>query len=112
MNYTLRITYSKKHKLIKLKALNKGRFNHYGFGTFLEDIKPGEISIAPDALEILLHTTEHPGLQGMELWPNKMLAWGSPSDTLSVPIDQISVNEDAPQKKVRAWLKKCFRSKK
>lgn len=85
---------------IHLKAVKKERFVNHGFGTFLCDIKPSEISITQEALDTLLNCSEKGGLQGMEFWEENRIAWGSQSFDFIVPIKHISVHRGA-----KKWIK-------
>lgn len=85
---------------IAVKALKNKRFTHYGFGTFLENVVPSEVSITQDALDILLECPERSGLQGLEFWPDNRLAWGTPHPYTLIPINQINVPSEA-----KKWIK-------
>ena len=87
-------------KCIAVKALKIKRFTHYGFGTFLENVVPSEVSITQEALNILLECPERSGLQGLEFWPDNRLAWGTPNPYTLIPIDQINVPSEA-----KKWIK-------
>ena len=93
-------------KCVAVKALKVKRFTHYGFGTFLENVAPSEVSITQEALDILLECPERRGLQGLEFWPDNRLAWGSRSPYLLIPVDQINVPSAA-----KKWIKKMTLSK-
>lgn len=80
---------------IKLVALKPERFNTYGFGSFLEDIKPGDISISPKTLEILAHCSERGGINGLELFANNILGMIGTEPLLEVHQDSISVVKPA-----------------
>ena len=92
----------KQGECITLKALVKRRFKLYGFGTFLENIKPGEISISKEALAAMLKCKYLSGIQGMEIFPGNMLAWGSQECEETIALDIISLHKDA-----KDWFKQC-----
>jgi len=100
--HSLKISYDKEKEEITLETLNPKRFTNYGFGTFLEDICPKEISISKSALEALLNCPPRDGLQGLEFWQDHRLAWGSPSPNFIVPYDAINCPKGA-----KTWLKDC-----
>ncbi len=99
---TLQIRLTDDKKGLSLLALSKKRFNHYGFGTFLCNAKPDEIDITQEALDALLNCPEKSGLQGLELWADNRLAWGSLSPEFVVPLD--SINRMSGSEK---WLEQC-----
>ena len=63
---------------------------HYGFGTFLENIQPKEIEADEFSKQALIATTAKDGLNGMEIWEDNRIAWGSPHSSILMPIDAIS----------------------
>ena len=75
-------------KHIKLEALNG--INHFGFGTFLCDLKPDEVECDGFSKAAMLEATEQGGLVGMEIWPDNRIAWGDPSHSVIMPIEEIS----------------------
>lgn len=85
---------------ISVKSLKPERFTHYGFGTFLENIDPAEISITREALDILLAGQERSGLQGLEFWADNRLAWANPTSNLLVSPDHINIPKGA-----RKWIR-------
>jgi hypothetical protein len=93
------ISLKKGELLITADASNK-RFEHHGFGTFLCDVKKGEISITKEALDILLRQPERRGLQGLEFWRDKRMAWCHPSAPLSVPPGDVNLATGAA-----SWVK-------
>lgn len=52
MSIAVRISTTKSGK-IKVKRINYERFSFHGFGSFIWQVKPSEISISPKALELL-----------------------------------------------------------
>jgi len=88
---------------LHLIAEKSERFKNHGFGMFLSDIKKGEVKITKDALEELLKQKSRGGLQGMEFWDNKILAWGSTSLDFSVPGKCINL-----PLKAKIWVKELF----
>jgi len=105
----LRITKEKDDILLVVLAAGggvwyqlKNFFQTNGFGTFLSKIDEGEISITQEAYDALASCPYRSGLQGLELFKNNMLAWGSQSPTFSVPCGCISLHEGA-----ELWLEKC-----
>lgn len=93
----LSIEYDKATDFINLTVLQPKRFTHYGFGTFLENVQPGEIEITPEAKEVLLNLPERPGFQGMEFWPDNRLAWASPAFVFTVSTADINMPSGAKQ---------------
>jgi len=101
--YTLKISKAKVHdsSAIIVEAIKKDRFEHHGFGTFLKDIDPKEVEITRSALNCLIEECgERSGLQGLDFWPNRMLAWGDPNISLIVPIEDINCPTSAKE-----WIK-------
>lgn len=86
---------------IRLVALKPERFNTYGFGSFLEGIKPRDISINSKALEILAHCSEREGINGLELFANNTLGMIGTEPFLEAHQDSISVANSA-----HCWLSK------
>ena len=97
----IQVETNEKGKHIAVEALRSERFTHYGFGTFLENIIPSEVSITKEALDILLQCPERNGLQGLEFWPDNRLAWANLSPYYIIPIDKINVPSEA-----KKWIKK------
>ncbi len=87
-------------KVFHVKALNKDRLTHYGFGTFVENVEPSEIAITPEAREALLAQPERGGLQGLEFWPDNRMAWGDPGPQIEVHPDDVNVPEGA-----KKWIR-------
>lgn len=87
-------------KMVKLSAGDQERFYTHGFGTFMQDIQPGEVECSQEALDLLLSCHEQGGLNGLEFWKQNMLAWGSQSQILLIPIDEISVPGAA-----KSWIR-------
>ena len=85
---------------IIVETLSPERFTHYGFGTFLEDIKEGEVTITDTAKRILLVVCrERRGMQGLEFWPDDRIAWASRSPVFTIPREHINVPEGA-----KGWI--------
>lgn len=76
---------------IHLTALSG--IDHFGFGTFLCDIKPKEIECDAFSKKVLVNAPYRDGLQGLEIWPDNRIAWGDPSHEIVMPIDSISNQE-------------------
>ncbi|HEY9786003.1 MAG TPA: hypothetical protein V6D17_11415 [Candidatus Obscuribacterales bacterium] len=87
---------------IVVRALVPERFTRHGFGTFLEGVKPGEISISKEAKDALLRCRYLSGLQGMEIFNRNILAWGAPSLHIAIPLNGISLHNGAAQ-----WFDEC-----
>lgn len=73
---------------ILLEALEG--IDHFGFGTFLCDLKPTEIECDGFSKESIINSEEKDGLNGMEIWNDNRIAWGDPSESIIIPIDEIS----------------------
>lgn len=73
---------------IELEALEG--IDHFGFGTFLCDLQPDEIECDGFSHRALLNASPKNGLNGMEIWPDNRIAWGSPEHKLVMPIKEIS----------------------
>ncbi len=99
---SLRIEYDKKEDEIILTTIDFDRFTEHGFGTFLENVDPPEVSISQAALDALLACPERDGLQGLEFWADNRLAWGAPVPCLIVPCDEVNCPEGA-----KIWLRLC-----
>ena len=87
-------------KYIGVLGYNEERFERHGFGTFMQDINPEEIECNQGALDFLLGCPERGGLNGLEFWPNKMLAWGAPDQMFLIPLDSVNVPTGA-----KVWIK-------
>jgi len=74
---------------------------HYGFGTFLSNLKPEEVQCDAFSKQALLDAPEKYGLNGLEIWPDNRIAWGDPSETIIMPINEISKMKGAEK-----WLQK------
>ena len=85
----------KKHddKHIKLEALSG--IEHHGFGTFLSNLKPEEIECDEFSKRAMMKATEKRGLNGMEIWDENRIAWGSPSKAIIMPTKEISKESGA-----------------
>lgn len=86
---------------IRIRTLRPERLTRHGFGTFLENIQPGEISISQQALDAFHRCTYKPGLQGMEIFAGKILAWGVPMPNVTLDLDRASRHDNT------AWLTAC-----
>ena len=64
--------------------------DHFGFGTFLCNIKEDEIECDKFSKEVLVQSSEKSGLNGLEIWEDNRIAWGSPSESIIMPISEIS----------------------
>jgi len=73
---------------IKFEALED--IDYFGFGTFLCNIKPEEIECDEFSKTALLNASEKSGLNGLEIWQDNRIAWGSPSHKIIIPITEIS----------------------
>ncbi|HDZ25479.1 hypothetical protein LCGC14_0671610 [marine sediment metagenome] len=51
--------------------------DHFGFGTFLCNIQPEEVECDKR------YSTEKSGLNGLEIWEDNRIAWGSPEKSIS-----------------------------
>lgn len=89
----------KKHNkdCIELEAV-KG-INHFGFGTFLCNLKPTEIECDKFSKSVLLNAKAKMGLNGLEIWADNRIAWGDPSHKIIMPISEISKMKGADK-----WL--------
>jgi hypothetical protein len=86
---------------IRVQALVPERLQVHGFGSFMVDIEDEEIEITDGARTALLAGRSRGGLQGMEFWPERRLAWGSiPNHDFLVPVQAISVPSGAKE-----WIK-------
>jgi hypothetical protein len=99
---TLRVSYNKVTRELLLEGLKSERFEHHGFGTFLLNIDPKEITITRNALQALLDCPYRQGLEGMEIWGANRIAWGDPKLTMTVPVDEICCEPEA-----KKWLREC-----
>lgn len=82
---------------ITLEALSG--IDRFGFGTFLCDLDPGEIDCDAFSKAALIAAPYKRGLNGMEIWADHRIAWGYPSERMTMPIDEISKQPGAD-----AWL--------
>ena len=80
----------------------KEGIDHFGFGTFLCNLKPEEIECDKFSKKVLVSASPKSGLNGLEIWEDNRLAWGSPEHSIIMPIEEISnmVN------KTDSWLEK------
>ena len=85
---------------IEVQIINLERFQNFGFGTFLCDITLSEIGITQEAMDILIGCPERSGLQELEFWEEKRLAWGSKSLCFLIPPNHINVPNEA-----KTWIK-------
>ncbi|HDY87300.1 MAG TPA: hypothetical protein ENH82_04185 [bacterium] len=81
---------------IVLEALEG--IDHFGFGTFLCNIKPNEIDCDEFSKQVMLLAKEQIGLNGLEIWNDNRIAWGDPSHKIIMPISEISRDSGC------AWL--------
>lgn len=89
-----------KHSDDALRLEAVAGIDHFGFGTFLLNIKPEEIEIDQFSKDVLLKSRHRPGLEGMEIWEDYRIAWGSPSHYIRMPISEISKDNGANE-----WIK-------
>ena len=73
---------------IKLQALRG--IDHFGFGTFLCQIKPEDVECDEFSKNAVISATEKEGLNGLEIWDDNRIAWGDPSEEIVMPIKEIS----------------------
>ena len=80
----------KKHddKHIKLEAIEG--IDHFGFGTFLCDLKPEEVECDEFSKQVLISAPSRGGLNGLEIWKDNRIAWGDPSEYIIMPVKEIS----------------------
>ena len=90
----------KGEKFIFVSALIIERFEHHGFGTFLCDFKKGEVKISKEAKAVLMDCSERSGLQGLEFWHDKRIAWGDPGPELLIAVGEMNILADAKE-----WIK-------
>ena len=81
-----------------IEILNRKRLKDIGFGAYLENAKPGEILISPEAKAAILNQPYRSGPQGMEVFEGNTLAFCS----LAVPVNMISVHKVAKE-----WFRQC-----
>lgn len=100
--FTLEITtmVEDDEEYIRVKVLKAERFDQHGFGTFLSNVNPKEVSVTKDAMGILMAGRYRNGLMGMEFWEENRLAWGSLSNVFSIPTNCISVPTGS-----KSWIK-------
>lgn len=68
------------------------RLNVYGFGSFLENIKLGEVSMNQAAFDFLAQCPERRGLMGIEIFTGPIVSYGAPNIKLiGVPKEDVSV---------------------
>lgn len=89
---------------IHIKGLNQKRFKQYGMGTFMENVKPGEIEISKAALKLLKDSPEQSGLSAMDIFAGTppVLSWFGLTLEAVVPPDAINMAEGA----FNEWFKK------
>lgn len=90
-------------KHIRVKVLIPQRIAQHGFGTFIEGIKVGEISITKEAKKAILKQPYRNGLQGMEIFSSNIIGYGSRLKEIVIPLEQISVHKE----NAKVWFKKC-----
>lgn len=96
----LRIATGEEADEILLEVLDPSRVVHHGFGTFFEDIDPKDVEITPAALKGLLAQPERGGFQGLEFWPNRMLAWANLCPVFVVGLSDVNMPEEA-----KTWVR-------
>ena len=75
-----------------IEQLIPERFKLYGFGSFLENVKMGEVSMNKAAFDYLAQCPERRGLMGIEIFPGPVVAYGAPNYKLvGVPKEEVSV---------------------
>lgn len=74
--------------------------DHFGFGTFLCNLKPNEIKADKFAKDALLLAKEQSGLNGMEIWPDNRIAWGDLRHEIIISLSEISKAKGADK-----WLR-------
>jgi hypothetical protein len=72
---------------------------HFGFGTFLCNIKPEEIKCDAFSKSALLMAIEKDGLNGMEIWVDNRIAWSAPNHKIIMPLCEISKQQGS-----NVWL--------
>jgi hypothetical protein len=82
---------------IRIEVVDPDRFENHGLGTFMLDIENDEVEVSEEARSSLLEGQERSGVQGMEFWPNRMLAWGSRSHRFLVPLGAVNVPPGAKE---------------
>ena len=80
----------KKHDNANIALEAVSGIDHFGFGTFLCDIKPEEIECDKFSKEALMAANERHGLSGLEIWEDNRIAWGAPNHMIIMPITEIS----------------------
>ena len=80
---------------IHVIVLKPEEMDTFGFGSFLSNIKAGDISFSEKALEILKSIPERPGLNSLEFFSGKRFAMIGTNPDLIVQPDQISVVKGA-----------------
>ncbi len=68
---------------------------HHGFGTFLYDLLPSQIECDEFSKGVLLCAKDRHGFNGMEIWADNRIAWGSPAVMIIMPVSEISRHEGA-----------------
>lgn len=92
-----------------LSVQDPARFDHHGFGTFMKEVKKGEVEITKEAFSTLLEEHERDGMQGIEFWPTvdgpsfPMIAWGVPYPVASIPIGEVNLPT-----KAKIWVRERF----
>lgn len=83
-------------KMFSIKTLVEKRTKIYGFGTFLQDPKPGEISINKAAYDLLAHCPARRGLMAIEIFNGPIVSYGDTSlEFTEIPLSAISVQPGA-----------------
>jgi hypothetical protein len=84
-----------------VRAVQPARLTHHGFGTFLENAQPGDISISKAAWVALKRCPYRSGLMGLEIFSGNVLAWGSPEPMIEVLLTEVSRSRDSD------WFAEC-----
>jgi hypothetical protein len=64
--------------------------DNFGFGTFLCNIQPDEVEADEFSKNALINASEQDGLNGVEIWNDNRIAWGSSSPSIIMPVSEIS----------------------
>lgn len=93
----LKLVKVKGETCVKITVKNAKRMTRYGFGLFLENVKPKEVLATQAAIDALCSQPQRGGIQGMEFWPANRLAFCA----TIVPLNAINVPTGA-----KRWIKK------
>lgn len=101
----LRLRISKHdEKHIQLEALEG--IDHFGFGTFLCNIFPNQIECDAFSKKVLIESNYQDGLNGLEIWPDNRIAWGSKNHKIIMPISEISKESGSDDWLTKITIKK------